>query len=112
MTDTPMSATKGAAAVRGLFTAAILLAFAVAGYWGALTLLWTLAVAGEPGFRRDDAGLVIGGVVLVLGILLAAVVAQLKWANRPAAARTIALRSLLVLAVPAAMVLLLALLAS
>ncbi|MGH3694714.1 MAG: hypothetical protein ACRDRX_12145 [Pseudonocardiaceae bacterium] len=107
-----MSATGGTAAVRGLFTAAILLVFVVAGFWGVLTLLWTLAVAGEPGFRRDDAALGMGSVLLVLGILLAAVVAQLKWANRPAAARTVALRSLLILAAPAAVLLFLTLRAS
>lgn len=107
-----MSAAGGAAAVRGLFTAAILLAFAVAGYWASMALLWTLAVAGEPRFRRDGAALSMGSVLLVLGILLAAVVAQLKWANRPALARTVALRSPLVLAAPAAVVFFLALRAS
>lgn len=101
-----------AAAARAAFTALAVLVLVVFSFYCALIAIWMWAASGEPGARSGDLA---GGVVVLLTVLtiaITAVVVQLRWANRAASASAVTRRSLLVLAGPGAVILVLALAAS
>lgn len=84
----------------------------VFGFSGTIIGLWMWAASGEPGARPADLA---GGVAVLLAVMatvIIAVVAQLRWANRAPSAGAVARRSLLVLAGPGAVILVLALASS
>lgn len=97
-----------AAAVRAVFTAGMILMASVIACASALAGLWALAIAGGPG----DVLRTVVMLIAILLLVLIAVLAQLKWANRGPDAPTIVLRSLLVCTGPGAVILFAALTAS
>ncbi|MGQ0776387.1 MAG: hypothetical protein ACT4NY_18495 [Pseudonocardiales bacterium] len=90
-----------AVAVRVVFTAGMILMASAITCTCALVGIWAFSIAEEPGDVLTTAAVLI---VLVL-VALAALLAQLKWANHGSDARAIALRSLLVCAGPGAVIL-------
>lgn len=101
-----------AAAVRAVFTAVVMLLAALILFYCVLIGVWVYSTAGSPGV---DTGDVVGPAAALIAIALlaiGAVLVQLRWANRATDAGAIALRSLLALAGPGAVVLFAALAAT
>lgn len=94
-----------ATAVRAVFTAGMILMASIITCACALAGLWSFAIAREPGDVVKTAAV----LILIVLVTLAALLAQLKWANRGPDARAIARRSLLVCAGPGAVILIAAL---
>lgn len=94
-----------AAAVRAVFTVGMILMASVITCTCVLAGIWAFSIAEESGDVLTTGALLIGLVLVALAALLA----QLKWANRGPDARAIALRSLLVCAGPGAVILVAAL---
>lgn len=100
-----ISGPGAAAVVRTVFTAmVVLLAIVLTGFCAYIGL-WVFAYAGGPGMDSDEVFKAAAGLIVIVLIAIAAVIAQLRWANHGSDAGAIALRSLLALAGPAAVIL-------
>lgn len=105
-----MTGSSGAVtAVRAVCTAAVLLVAAIILFYCALIGVWVYSSAGSPGVGPGDVLWSALGLGVVALMAVGAVLIQLRWANRAPNAGGVALRSLLSLAGPGAVVLVLAL---
>ena len=98
-----------AAVMRAVFTAVVMLLAAVILFYCVLIGVWVYSTAGSPGVDTGDVLWPAAALIALALLALGAVVIQLRWANRAIAASVIALRSLLALAGPGAVILVVAL---
>lgn len=98
-----------ASAVRTICTVVVALLATVVLFYCVLLGVWVLSTAGSPGVGAVDVLWPAAGLGAIALLTIGAVVGQVRWANRATTAGAVVRRTLLVLAAPAAVLLVFAL---